>query len=190
MDNLDIQTGGVMKIIFLDFDGVLNEWYSNNRIKDLKKRIDIQRKLQSNMKTKLEGHCEKNYLDTIRSSFEFDIDKVRVLSRVVDKTGAKVVITSSWRFETSLDIALSLRGFEYPENIIGITPTGKDRGHEIKQFLEEFQRNNPNTPIEDFIILDDDMFDIEYMYPNNSISTRPLTKCIGDIVIKRFNKKK
>ena len=60
-----------MKVIFLDVDGVLNSDEYFDRIQNL----DI------------EG---------IES--DIDINKVKLLKKAVDTTGAKVVLSSSWRY--------------------------------------------------------------------------------------------
>lgn len=57
-----------MKVIFLDIDGVLNS----------DDYIDIAKNSQA-----IERHI--------------DIDKVKLLKKTIDETGAKTVLTSSWR---------------------------------------------------------------------------------------------
>ena len=100
-----------MKVIFLDVDGVLNsdEYFDKIRNLDIQ---GIQR--------------------------EIDIEKIKLLKKAIDETGAKVVLCSSWRYTIYVDTTPFL------EN---------KRGLEIKQWLSD------NENVEDFVILDDEIFD-------------------------------
>ena len=85
----------------------------------------------------------------------FDSTCTNTLNKIVERTGAKIVVTSAWRPRLNSDEAnlkwlrdvFTVRGFKYPENIIGQTIRGykelKDgsslslpRGVEIKQWLD------------------------------------------------------
>ena len=115
-----------MKVIFLDVDGVLNSDEYFDRIQNL----DI------------EG---------IES--EIDINKVKLLKKAVDTTGAKVVLSSSWRY-TKNALALKKLLADYGIHITDSTPVVEHKGGlEIRKWLE----NNNN--VENFVILDDEVFD-------------------------------
>lgn len=115
-----------MKVIFLDVDGVLNSDEYFDRIQNL----DI------------EG---------IES--EIDINKVKLLKKAVDATGARVVLSSSWRY-TKNALALKKLLADYGIRITDLTPVVENkRGLEIIKWLE----NNDN--VEEFVILDDEVFD-------------------------------
>ena len=119
-----------MKIIFLDFDGVLN--------------VIPQ---------------ERDKYGSI-----FHIEFIDNLKYIIDKTDAKIVISSSWRSD-GMDVFQNMwKHRNYPGEIIGITPFSyfnEDlepdtnieivRGHEIKWWLD-----NTNDNIENYVILDDD----------------------------------
>ena len=114
-----------MKIIFLDIDGVLNTHHSMTRGR------------------------------TSECLHHFQKSCVRELNRLIRLSGAKIVVSSTWR-----------KGKRWPqviqhiktEGVIGqvIDRTGvsddRIRGHEIAEWLEM-----PNHPeVESFVILDDD----------------------------------
>ena len=114
-----------MKVIFLDVDGVLNSDEYFDKIR-------------------------KKNIDGIES--EVDVEKIKLLKQAVIQTGAKVVLSSSWRHtKNGEQLKELLATFEiYTDR----TPYLQNkRGIEIKQWLI----NNEN--IEDFVILDDEIFD-------------------------------
>ena len=113
-----------MKVIFLDFDGVI----------------------------------------TVPPKWELNSNKIAKIKTLVEETGAKIVVSSSWRhglkrnFEWELkdnannnhnnDMIIWLK-----DNIYDITPNiglGNGRGGEIQKWLDE------HNDIENYVILDDD----------------------------------
>lgn len=114
-----------MKVIFLDIDGVLNSDEYFDKI-------------------------EKLNIQGIQS--EIDVEKIKLLKRALDETGAKVVLSSSWRYTRKVqNLKELLANFEiYTESTPYIH--GK-RGLEIKQWLLD------NPEVEDFVILDDEIFE-------------------------------
>lgn len=103
------------------------------------------------------------------------------LKRIVDETGAKIVISSSWREHAAcmrkLDLALKV--FELP--IYSITPhMNLNRALEIKTWLAE------HPEIDRFVILDDDRYYFEVEYCNKLVLTSPakgLTAKEADLAI-------
>ena len=83
---------------------------------------------------------------------DVDIEKVKLLKEAVDETGARVVVTASARYTTNGQLLIQLLR-EY-QMLVDLTPLiNKKRGIEIRQWLSE----HPDT--EDFVILDDEIFD-------------------------------
>lgn len=83
---------------------------------------------------------------------DVDIEKVKLLKEAVDATGAKVVVTASARYTRNGQLLIQLLR-EY-QILVDLTPfIDNKRGIEIKQWLSE----HPET--EDFLILDDEIFD-------------------------------
>lgn len=138
-----------MKIIFLDIDGVLNhERFYKERFE---KRYD-------------EGAIAYPYS-------EIDPESVSNLNVLIKETGAKVVISSTWRhsgIDYCLD-ALKFHGFD--GEIIGATPDLRSndslRGNEILKWVKD----NKDLVGEyynftEYVILDDDS-DMLYWQRNN-----------------------
>ena len=123
-----------MKIIFLDFDGVLNS-----------RNYDRQR-------------------DFRRSDNAFDDTRFPLLKKIVEHTGAKIVITTTWRTHWHKDKSKNDETGEYIDNLFkkhGLTiydktpliGIGSDRAEEVKSYLEY-----PEEEVESFVIIDDYMF--------------------------------
>lgn len=107
-------------------------------------------------------------IDGVVSTFEckwrLDINKLLLLHDIIVDTGAKIVISSSWKAGCkNLDeLANKLRTFRLPnilqntiddifiKYIVGMTGNLPLRGESIKQYLEE------HSNIESYVILDDD----------------------------------
>ena len=82
---------------------------------------------------------------------------VENLKRLIDETGAKIVISSTWRFSGLLIMKEMWEKRGLPGEVVGITPnfmkhygTTLCRGKEIDSYLEE------NKDITSYVILDDD----------------------------------
>ncbi len=119
-----------MKIVFLDFDGVLNSM------------ADFAFKTTSTL---------------------FDAAYIARLNAIVGQSGAKVVISSSWRVRHSVDeLRTLLHSAGFKGDVIGSTPIfqydtaqglcdiGEIRSAEIKAWMDAHP-----VPIASFVVLDD-----------------------------------
>lgn len=124
-----------MKIIFLDIDGVL---VIGDDPKCLKSFVEI----------------ENHYLNP------FAKECVESLNKLIEATGAKIVISSTWRKSNNIDILKKhFEGQGVVGEIIGTTPVLKieggfsvNRGLEIQCWIDKHDHEN----IESFVIIDDD----------------------------------
>ena len=83
---------------------------------------------------------------------QIDVEKIKLLKRAVEETGSNVVLSSSWRYTRNAQYLKQLL-LEYGI-LADSTPFMKNkRGEEIKGWLEE------HKDTEDFVILDDEIFD-------------------------------
>ena len=123
-----------MKVIFLDIDGVLNH----------------ENFYESRFNTEIYPNGFGTY-----PLCEFCPESVDNVNKILKETGAKIVISSSWRFNENIDTILSVVGIH--QTIYDKTPylgtefgTNLCRRHEIQRYLD----NHPE--IEDYVIIDDD----------------------------------
>ena len=127
-----------MKVIFLDIDGVLNCSTSKS-------------------------YCCDDELGTITG---IDTDKVKKLTKIVEATNAKIILSSDWKIGWEKHyITYKPSHAKYLDNhlkkkggltIFDKTPTinkGWDRGAEILSYIDKHQ------DIENYVILDDTFFD-------------------------------
>ena len=127
------------KIIFLDIDGVLNcdDTFAE---KYEEKRLFCKFLENSDYNLAKIDMCD------------IDFYKLQLLKYITLETDAKIVISSSWknlRVYTLIEEILINKGLP----IIGVTPyIHNKRGAEIRKYLSENEVN-------DFIIIDDDIFD-------------------------------
>ncbi len=91
-------------------------------------------------------------LNIVGIQSEIDIEKIKMLNMVINETMAKVVLTSSWRYtRNAQELKKLLLEYGIPADS---TPfIQNERGLEIKQYLLE------HPDVEDFVIVDDEVFD-------------------------------
>lgn len=141
-----------MKVIFLDFDGVIT---------------------------------------TPKSKYKLDPERMALVGRILDATGAKVVISSSWRRYSLEDTIKHLTDtshflidgnpFPYPEAVVGITermysfcyPNNNihfclPRGCEIEHYL------NQHSEVDNYVIIDDNQ-DMLLCQADNFVHTNGIT---------------
>ena len=150
-----------MKILFLDFDGVLNsELFYHSRLKNrLNRYLPLFKIFNSIGLAKFYGWLfdfdtrEKWLLSMI------DAKAVSLLNQICENTSCKIVISSTWRkthggWEECYNL-LKKKGFT--GEVISQTPVlGGFRGEEIERWIVE----NPN--VESYVILDDDSDFFDY----------------------------
>lgn len=129
------------RIIFLDIDGVLNTgwWY-----------------------TQMDGNTPKD-----KYGYAFDPKSVANLKKIVDETGADIVISSSWKSLGLSELEDMWQNRGLPGKLIGITPNSVSdemllnadldhmelfsiRGMEIKEWLDKHGKN-----VSHYVIIDD-----------------------------------
>lgn len=125
----------MLKIIFLDFDGVMDTAYYDHVL----------------AKEGKPGHDEYGIV--------FDPNSVKNLKLIIDQTGADIVVTSSWKYFMSYKDFLDMwKARKLPGFVTDVTPTIKTcryRGDEIDAWLSECQTDCEYVIIDD---LDSDNF--------------------------------
>jgi hypothetical protein len=119
-------------IVFLDIDGVLVHLTYNPSKRKLRQDLDPK--------------C------------------VEVLNRLTKETNAKIVVSSAWRhFHSPNELRDILEEAGVQAEVVGTTPpfvdlkdpANSDRGEEILKWIQD------NNYIGDYVVIDDDVYDIE-----------------------------
>jgi hypothetical protein len=103
------------------------------------------------------------------------LEAVENLNYIIALTGAKVVITSTWRIYYTLDELINVfreRGFN--GQIIGTTEILENRGDEIIDWLN-------NHKIDNYVVIDDNISDVISKIPDCKIA-----KCQSTLGLNNF----
>jgi hypothetical protein len=148
-----------MRVIFLDCDGVLN---SQKFFKEA-------------------GHGKSMSHGLSFGASQLDPDALALVDQLVDKTGAKIVISSSWRHLWDIAEIIAMfeaRGFRNVDAIIDRTGDSVEdhRGTEVNDWLELGKErevvDDNHDPVTSYVILDDtDEFDTSQR--QNFVRTNP-----------------
>jgi hypothetical protein len=163
------------KVIFLDIDGVLNTkwWY-----------------------TQMDRNTPKD-----KYGYTFDPRSVANLKKIIDETGADIVISSSWKSFGLSELEEMWQDRELPGKLIDITPNSVSdemllnadldhmelfhiRGMEIKEWLDKHGKN-----VSHYVIIDD-MDNFLPEQKSHFVQTDPevgITEEDADIAIKILN---
>ena len=153
------------KIIFLDFDGVLNTEHYQGLLQ----------------------YQGKPWQDEYGAFF--DPKAVKQLKRIIDATDADIVVESSWKY-LGLDAMKELwKVRNLPGTIIDITPSllGKNKGVEIASWLSEYAKQDIR-----YVIIDDEYVILDSQLPH-FILTNPyegITEEQANRAISMLNEKK
>lgn len=134
-----------------------------NRIKEKYIFLDVDGPINTNRNIRIQHALGKS---TCSYYIELPRKKILNIKEIVNNTGAKIVVSSSWRlgFEgikpSSAYLNLERQLNKYHVFLEGWTPYHDDgRGVEISLWLNDFEQINGYIP--DYIIIDDDDFDIQ-----------------------------
>ena len=147
------------KIIFLDFDGVLNTEH-------------YQGLLQYQGKPWQDEYGEF-----------FDPKAVKQLKRIIDATDADIVVESSWKY-LGLDAMKELWEVRnLPGTIIDITPSllGKNKGVEIASWLSKYAKQDIRYVIidDEYVILDSQLSHFILTNPYEGITEEQANRAIS-----------
>lgn len=151
-----------MKVIFLDVDGVLNSGEG------------------------LKQHINNNGFNGLLEYSEIEDKPLKLLQEIIEKTSAKIVVSSSWKNNKRLYEKLERRMKDCGMEIYDITPSigiENRKGYEIKRWLD-------NNEVENFVILDDESDMCEYTDSGQFIHTahkHGLTEELKDKAIEVLN---
>ena len=147
------------KIIFLDFDGVLNTEHYQGLLQ----------------------YQGKPWQDEYGAFF--DPKAVKQLKRIIDATDADIVVESSWKY-LGLDAMKELWEVRnLPGTIIDITPSllGKNKGVEIASWLSKYAKQDIRYVIidDEYVILDSQLTHFILTNPYEGITEEQANRAIS-----------
>lgn len=101
-------------------------------------------------------------ISTANTGYSLDGEKIKLLHEIIDRTGAKIVLSSSWRKHNLEATKEKFKNTSFVDYIIGVTPRfnvqdnngdyfSVPRGMEIDYWLDHCEEE-----IESYVILDDE----------------------------------
>jgi hypothetical protein len=138
-----------MKIIFLDFDGVLNSAQSAQFWHSRRDQAAWEDAMYRDWPGTLKEYIAMEFCPIAFSNVE----------ELVKRTGAKIVVSSTWRIGETVE---TLKEILKPSQIIASAVIGKTesfsnvRGNEIKKWVDSWNNMIKNDPITNYVIIDDD----------------------------------
>lgn len=148
-----------MKVVFLDIDGVLST------AKSILEHDD-------NLALGISRSCDEDVIKVL------DDNAVNNLMTLLEKTGAKIVLSSNWRTMKSVERLQELFGSRgFGEFIVDKTSDswGASRGEEIQAWLAG------QDAIASFVILDDIDDGITELFPDHFLECTDIEKGFGDM---------
>ena len=147
------------KILFLDFDGVLNTEHYQGLLQ----------------------YQGKPWQDEYGAFF--DPKAVKQLKRIIDATDADIVVESSWKY-LGLDAMKELwKVRNLPGTIIDITPSllGKNKGVEIASWLSKYAKQDIRYVIidDEYVILDSQLPHFILTNPYEGITEEQASRAIS-----------
>lgn len=152
-----------MKVLFLDFDGVLNSHQSVNFWHNKRDQEKWEKEMYSSWQGTLREYLAHEFCPIAMSNME------ELCRRVPD---LKIVISSTWRMGETIE---GLQNILAPiplvaSKIIGMTPIHRDnfRGKEIETWLSK------HPEVTHYVIVDDDRDMTEIQITNHFVNTSEL----------------
>ena len=160
---------GIMKVVFLDIDGVLQPYDTQNNFYSIDKQ---NKKLVTDLSIKHNiDYAKYNIYDILMVYYDWHLKAIARLKSILDDTEAKIIISSDWKSEKLPDkmhdlLAIhDLDKYWYGDNIIIKKPL---EAFEIRHL--EIEDSLKRYPIDNYVILDD-MEGLKQYFPNNSVIT-------------------
>ena len=158
-----------MKVVFLDIDGVLQPYSSENKFYEINKQAkELVNSLSKKYGVDYAKYC---IYDILAVYHDWNNEAVERLRYVLKKTESRIIISSDWRNkkqpEKMRDLLRihDLDKYWYTDNIIikKHLPLDEIRYREITDSLNRYS-------IDNFVVLDD-MMKMQRYFPNNSVIT-------------------
>jgi len=152
----------IEKALFLDIDGVIHP-FTQCRYEYMNDMEQLLNELENKFHI---NYREFDKCDVAMAYYDWDKDSVKEIKRILDVTGARIVVSSSWRCGTTGNsLPFLLRIHDLQKYLYGYTPIMQSRPVEILEYL----KMHPH--IKKWVAVDD--MNLTTFFPNNAIITYP-----------------
>jgi len=171
---IDFSDEKIEKVLFLDIDGVIYP-FTQYRYQYENDMGQLFEELEEEFKV---DYREFDKHDVAIAYYDWDRDAVKEIKRILDTTGAKIVVSSSWRSGAAGNyLPFLLRIHDLQKYLYGYTPIMQSRSVEILEYL----KMHPH--IKKWVAIDD--MDLTRYFPENAVVTYPqITTSDADRCIK------
>ncbi|MCL2283461.1 MAG: HAD domain-containing protein [Fibromonadales bacterium] len=156
----DFSDEKIEKALFLDIDGVIHPFtqYRYEHLNDMEQLFDeLERKFQIDYR-------EFSKYDVAIAYYDWDKDAINEIKRILDATGAKIVVSSSWRCSATGEyLPFLLLMHDLRKYLYGYTPINRCRPIEILEYLKA------HPHIKKWVAVDD--MDLSRDFPENAVVT-------------------
>lgn len=157
-----------MNVVFLDIDGVLQPYDSEDRF------YEIDDKVKMLVKKLSEKHdvdfLQYNVYDILAVYYDWNNEAVNRLAHILNDTDSKIIVSSDWRSSKSIYKMRDLLKIRYLDKywladnpIIKTGSIVENRALEIKESLKRYS-------IDNYVVLDD-LEGLKCYFPNNAVIT-------------------
>lgn len=171
---IDFSEEKIEKVLFLDIDGVIQP-FTDYRFKYVENK-NVMEKLYLELESKFNfDYRQLHKYDVAAVYYDWDRDAVHEIKRILDTTGAKIVISSDWRSE-EVHLPYFLRIHDLEQYLYGFTPLfngnaprDKYKGLSHYRSIEilEYLRTHPH--IKKWVAVDDKNLPLDF--PQNAVVT-------------------
>jgi len=159
---IDFSEEKIERALFLDIDGVIYPFtqYRYEYMNDSERLLnELENKFQVNYR-------EFDISDVTLAYYDWDKAAIKEIKRILDTTGAKIVVSSSWRCGRAGNyLPFLLRMHDLQKYLYGYNPIMRSRPAEILEYLKA------HPHIKNWVAVDD--MDLTQAFPENAIITYP-----------------
>jgi hypothetical protein len=173
---IDFSDEKIEKALFLDIDGVIQP-FTEYRFEHVHNDGEMER-LFKELEDKFNiDYRQFDKYDVAATYYDWDKDAVNEIKRILDTTGAKIVVSSSWRSGTTMDyFPFLLRIHDLQKYLYGYNPIfyedlPKYEGLRHVRSIEILEYLKIHPHIKKWVAVDD--IDLSKDFPENAVVTYP-----------------
>lgn len=170
-----------MNVVFLDIDGVLQPYDSEDRFYEIDDKVRMLVKKLSEIHNV--DYSQYNVYDILSVYYDWHNDAVSRLAHILSDTNSKIIVSSDWRSSKKIYKMRDLLKIRYLDKYwLADNPIIKF-GSQVENRFLEIKESLARYPIENYVVLDD-LEGLKNHFPDNAVitydylKTRDMNECI------------